>query len=329
MPETSSSSAAYRPPNNSGISFSMWRKLFFNASPKYWLLGVVLLLCRLLALLPHAILLRMGRGLGWLIARLGKRVRHIAETNIGLCYPELSDKEKQDRLEASFSELGISIAETLEVWFGNPAKRFWPNIELKGADHWQAALDSGRGIIMLSCHYGSLDLNAALGGYLARKDRTFAFTYRQPSDPIVDAFLRDARHQYGNHFFSVSNLVGITRTLKRNGVVWYAPDIEVKNKNTVFADFLAVPASTTIALSRLAAATNALVVPYGHYRSADNTRYCLQIYAAIASFPSGDAQSDTRQINREIERIIAPHPERYWWSIKRFKNRPSGEKPVY
>ncbi len=122
--------------------------------------------------------------------------------------------------------------------------------------------------------------------------------------------------------------MGITRALKKKGVVWYAPDIEVKNKNSVFAEFKGVQASTTLAISRIARATNALVVPYAHYRNDDDRTYRLRIFPALDNFPSDEPIADTRALNRAIEAIIEPHPERYWWSIKRFKNRPEGEKKV-
>jgi len=328
MSEITPPDRPYKPVDNTGIPLNFWAKLFLNRHPKYWLLGFVLVLCRLLALLPYSLLLFVGSLFGRLCGLLSVRLRHIVRSNIALCYPQLPQGARAALGRACFKELGITLAETLNAWFSNPAK-FWRRVELEGDENWQRALASDRGIIMLSCHYGSLDLNAALAGFLARRDRVFAFTYRQPSDAIVDQFLHAARRDYGDHFYSVRNLVGITRTLKKKGVVWYAPDIEVKNKNTVFADFMGVPASTTIAVSRLAAATGAVVVPFGHYRNSYNKRYTLKIYSPLENFPSDDPLADTRRMNKAIERIIEPYPERYWWVIKRFKHRPQGARRVY
>jgi len=327
--DTAETITPYKPRDNTGISFKMWRKFFLNRSPRYWALGVVLLFCRLLALLPHSILLRLGAGFGHLIGWLSPRVRGIACVNIQLCYPELTSREQEALVKASFRELGITFAETFKSWFGNVTKLYWPSATQEGLEHWRAALASERGIILMACHFGSPDLNVALVGSLVRKDRTFVFTYRKPSDSIVDAFICDARGEFGDHLFPVNNLVGITRALKKKGVVWYAPDIEVKNKNSVFAEFKGVQASTTLAISRIARATNALVVPYAHYRNDDDRTYRLRIFPALDNFPSDEPIADTRALNRAIEAIIEPHPERYWWSIKRFKNRPEGEKKVY
>ncbi|ACR11954.1 lysophospholipid acyltransferase family protein [Teredinibacter turnerae] len=302
--------------------------LFLQPSPKYWLLGLAILLLSAISHLPYRILLSLGRAIGAMIYRSGGRVKHIANVNITRCYPSLAPEAQQRILQQSFRELGISVVETFRVWFGDAEKFYGSRTKLEGEDHWRAALARERGIILLSCHYGSLDLNATLAGLQVRKYRKYAFTYRKPSDQLVDRFLVEKRTPYADHFFPVNNLVGIIRLLKKQGVVWYAPDIEVKNKNSVFANFMGIPASTTAGLSKLAQAGNAVILPFGHYRNSDNT-YTLKFFPPLEGFPSEDAVADTRQINRAIEHIIRPFPERYWWTIKRFKNRPAGEPPFY
>lgn len=304
------------------------QQLFLSRHPKYWLLGLVILVFAALTRLPYGGLLVAGRLLGGLIYLLGGRVKRIAAANVKACFPSLDSVAQHSLVRASFSELGIALVETFKVWFGDAHFFYEPRTQLAGEEHWQQALDTGKGIILLSCHYGSLDLNATLVGFHVRKQRKYAFTYRKPSDVMVNQFLVEKRTPYSDHFFPVNNLVGIIRLLKKQGVVWYAPDIEVKNKNAVFADFMGVAASTTTGLSKLAAAGNALVLPFAHYRNSDNS-YTLRFFAPLSDFPSADPVADTTQINQAIANIIQPFPERYWWSIKRFKHRPSGQASIY
>lgn len=297
--------------------------------PKYWLLGIILMFCYLLSHLPHVVLLGMGRGLGRAMGVFSRKLRHITTRNIDVCFPLLPEHEKQVLVRASFAELGMSVVESLQAWFDDSTVRFWPSMTVEGQENLQAALDSGKGIILVACHYGSLDMNVILMGKLVRGKRIYAFTYRQPRDPVVDTFIRDARVPYADMGLSIRNLVGISRVLKKRGVVWYAPDIEVNNKNTAFVDFMGLPASTTQAVSRIASSAGALVVPYGHYRNADNKSYHLKIFPPLPNVPSQDPIADTAAINHAIERVIEPFPERYWWAIKRFKHRPEGVGKVY
>ncbi len=315
-------------PVKPGLSISAWRKVMFNASPKYWALALILIFCNALALLPKSLLILLGKGLGKLIAALSPQLRHIVNRNIDACFSSLSPQERSVLKKRSFRELGISVMETLLIWFGDAEKLYRGKTDIAGEQHLNAALAQSRGIILLACHHGSLDMNASFGAFTFRPHRKYVFTYRQPSDKVVDLFLQEARGKFADGFYAVNNLVGILRALKRGGVVWYAPDIEVKNKNSNFADFMGVPASTTVALAKIALSSKALVLPYGHYRQEDG-RYTLQFYAPLENFPSGDAAADTRKMNEAIETIVQAHPDRYWWVIKRFKHRPEGVDKIY
>ena len=51
-------------------------------SPKYWPTHFGLLLLRFIALLPGSSRRRLGRGLGWLMAKLAKRRERIARINL-------------------------------------------------------------------------------------------------------------------------------------------------------------------------------------------------------------------------------------------------------
>ncbi len=315
-------------PLRRGLSLAAWRRMLFNSSPKYWALALVLLVCNLLAFLPRGVLIVLGKVLGLVIYTFSPKLRHIAKSNIDACFGRLAENSRLKLEKSSFKELGVSVMETLMIWFCNVETLYRKKAHIAGEENLNAALAQDRGIILLACHQGSLDMSASFGSFVFRPHRKYSFTYRQPSDRLVDFFLRQARGKFGDNFFSVNNLVGILRALKRGGVVWYAPDIEVKNKNTVYVDFFGVPASTTMALVRIAQSSNALVLPYGHYRNEDGS-YTLQFYPLLDNFPSGDDVADTLTMNQAIETIVEPYPDRYWWVIKRFKNRPEGEAKLY
>jgi len=306
----------------------LWWQVLKHRHPKYWLLGVVLMLCHLLGRLPNPALLWVGRRLGRL-AMFSSRLKHICASNINTCFPHLSATEQDQLVRSSFRELGMSITESFKAWFDDPVNIFGSAFKVDGRENLEQAMATGKGIILVSCHCGCLDLNVAMIASLVRGERAFAYTYRQPSDPVVDSFIRESRVHLAGQGLSVRNLVGISRVLKKKGIVWYAPDIEVHNKNTVFVDFMGVPASTTQAVSRIAFSTDALVVPFGHYRSADNRGYELKIWPAIENVPSPDATADTAAINRSLSEVIRRSPESYWWIIKRFKHRPVGASRVY
>ena len=121
----------------------------------------------------------------------------------------------------------------------------------------------------------------------------------------------------------------MARGLKQKQTCWYLPDQDFGHKNCVFAPFMGVPASTVTAPSRLAAMTNARVVPYFPLRREDNKGYVLHIMPALENFPSGDDLADATLINSEIEKFVRMAPEQYLWIHKRFISRPKGEYTPY
>ena len=63
-------------------------------APKHWPAWILLGILRLSTLLPFSVQLKLGRGFGRLMYRLMNNRRHIAQTNIRLCFPELNAEER-------------------------------------------------------------------------------------------------------------------------------------------------------------------------------------------------------------------------------------------
>ena len=49
----------------------------------------------LVTLVPHSLLLSLGRGIGLLMYRFSSKMNKTARINIGLCYPDLSAEEQK------------------------------------------------------------------------------------------------------------------------------------------------------------------------------------------------------------------------------------------
>jgi KDO2-lipid IV(A) lauroyltransferase len=153
-------------------------------------------------------------------------------------------------------------------------------------------------------------------------------TFRQTDAP-VNSFLFHVRGRYSDRMLAVSDQRGVLRALRKKSAVWYAPDIEVRGKQTAMVDFMGVPASTTTAISRLAKATGAVVIPVGHDRIGDGFDYVCRFLPPLQDVPSDDLVRDTRALNAAFEQLISAYPMRYWWAIKRFKRRPEGAAKIY
>jgi KDO2-lipid IV(A) lauroyltransferase len=99
------------------------------------------------------------------------------------------------------------------------------------------------------------------------------------------------------------------------------------SKDAVFAPFFGVPAATITGVSRLARLSGARVVPCISRMVADG--YEVTLMPPWEEYPGSSVETDTQRMNAFIEGEVQKMPEQYFWSHKRFKSRPPGEKALY
>lgn len=293
--------------------------------PRNWLLFLAVGLFYLLTLLPAALLCQLGRFLGLLLMKLSKRRRHIAQVNVDLCFPELSAQERARIVHDHFVSLGISFLELGWAWWaGDRRLRRW--ITVDGAEHLQQALARGKGVILLGSHLTTMEIGIRL--LLAGLRPPLYLTYRANDNPVIDYLINRNRTLHDVRIVPHTDIRGMLRGLKDNGVLWYAPDQGYKGKTAEFVPFFGIPVSTHTATSRLAESSGAAVVPFFMRRTGAG-RYHLTLKPALDNFPSGDPVADTLRYHQLVEENIRKAPEQYLWVHRRFKHLPEGEADVY
>jgi KDO2-lipid IV(A) lauroyltransferase len=274
--------------------------------------------------LPFAWQLAIGRLLGRAMLVLARERRRIARTNLALCFPELSGEEHRQLLKAHFASLGIALVETALSWWA-PDSRLRPLARLTGLEHLEAALRQGRGVILLSAHFTTLEI----GGRLLALHAPFHVLYRDHRNPVIETLQRRARRRRFEKPIPRGDLRGMLASLKQNRPVWYAPDQDFGRDNAVFVPFFGTPAATLTATSRLARASGAPVVPFFPCRLPGARGYELTLLPALEDFPGADIAEDTRRLMALIEERVRQQPDQYLWVHRRFKTRPPGKPPVY
>lgn len=294
-------------------------------APRYWPIRLGLGLMKLMAALPFRWQMAVGGQIGRWIGKIAHRRRRIAEINLTLCFPEMTPIERASLLEDHFAALGIGFFEIAMAWWASDEKlRGLARIE--GAEYLQQALDRGKGVILLTGHFTTLELGARFITW----QQPFHAMYRPHKNPLFEAVMRRERERRSRlPPLSREDLRGLLRAFKQGHAVWYAPDQNHGIRNSLFVPFFGVPACTITATSRLATLSGAAVVPYFARRLAGSTGYEVIILPALESFPSSDLIADTRRINELLEQQIRQAPEQYLWVHRRFKTRPPGSPSVY
>lgn len=283
-------------------------------------IGVLWLLWRLL---PVDALGRLGETLGGLAYHLVVSRRRIGETNLRLCFPELSGDERARLLKRHFRLLGRAFLQETEAWWG-PTARLETLVRIENPQALRAHL--GKPLILLAPHFVGINLG---GLRLCTLQVDPVTVYSPLRNPALDRVVHQSRQRFGpvTTFSRSEGIKPVLRAVKAGHPFHYSPDLDLGRRDSVFVPFFGVPAATVTGLARIARATGAAVVPY-ITRWRDGA-YGIHILPAWENFPSGDVEADTRRMNAFIEAQVREMPEQYFWVHRRFKTRPVKGQSLY
>ena len=298
-----------------------WRLL----APWHWPAWLGLSVIWLVARLPWALALRLGAALGGPLRVLAASRRRVAERNLALCFPERSQAERTRLLHENFADMGRMFIEFALSWMASDRNFRRIPYRVDGLEHLQAVQAQGRGVLLVGGHFSHLELCARL----VAQQLPLAGLYREHGSPVFEWAIKRRRLRYAQAMFGRKELRATVRHLKRGGALWYAPDQDMRGKDSVFAPFFGIPASTITATHHLARLSGAAVIAFAHRRLPGSEGYAISLSPPLPDFPSADEVADTARINALIEAAARAAPTQYLWLHKRFKTRPPGEPPLY
>jgi len=294
--------------------------LQFSLIPVWLSVGVLWLL----HWLPLPIQAAIGNALGWLLALLPGKRRHIVATNLALCFPEASTRTRRRWLRQTYQASMRAMLEHGVLWWGSEARQR----RLIRIDNPEAALGDGkRPVIWLAPHFIGLDM----GGVLLAMDHQLATMYAPSKNPVSDKMMLHGRSRFASPMLisKGSGIKPILKALKSGLPFYYLPDQDPGRRNAVFVPFFGVPAATVSALPRLAKLTGAQIIPVVTTQLPGGRGYRVRFYPPWDNYPSGDLDADVARMNTFIEDRIREIPEQYLWLHRRFKTRPIGEPSLY
>lgn len=292
-------------------------------APRTWPVWLGVGIIWLLARLPWRLQRGLGRGLGALMrVTMGGR-RRVVERNLALCFPALDDARREHLLRENFAAVGIGLFEFARAWWGSVAP-MRATVRITGLEHLRDAQASGRGVMLISGHFMTLELC----GRLLCDHIELAGMYRAHDQDALEWAVKRGRLRYASAMFTREELRPALRHLKQGGMLWFAPDQETMRGDSVFVPFFGHAAWSLTSTHQLARLTGAAVLPFAHRREPDGS-YTLEVKPAMADFPGKDATADTARVMAEIEAMVRAAPEQYLWLHQRFKRRPEGAPSLY
>lgn len=288
--------------------------------PRFWLSWIGLGLMRASVYLPVSMQLWAGSLVAWVMSPFVGKRKKVAQRNLELCFPELTKQQRQQLLETNFRTMGMMLIETALSWWASD-ERLQKRVKYEGLEHLEAAKQRGKGVILLTGHFTSMEL----GGRLIMLKTPCYVMFRELKNPLFNAVMMKNRIHHSEGIVLRDDPRSMLRALKQNKVVWYAPDQDFGPKMSIFPTFFGVRAATVPATARMVKMSGAAVLPFVPRRQADGT-YTITIGEALTDFPSGDDIDDAQRINDLLEQEIRKSPEQYYWVHRRFKTQPDSEK---
>jgi Kdo2-lipid IVA lauroyltransferase/acyltransferase len=272
--------------------------------------------------LPLPILGRLGEFIGRISYWIIPERRHITLTNLRLCFPAMSERERTIIAKQHFQAYGRSILERGILWWGS-LERISKLIRIEPSLPF--GLLKNEPVIFLCPHFVSLDVAGTLGLHTP-----LCSIYTSQRNEQFDGILKSKRMRFGDQLFRREEGVKpVIRAMRQGYAFLMLPDMDFGIKNAEFVPFFGVPAATLTAPARIAATTHAKVIPIIVTMLPNYQGWQIKVHPAWENFPGDDIVAATRHMNAFIETQIRSTPAEYLWSHRRFKTRPTGEADLY
>ena len=285
--------------------------------------GLVAGLAELVNRLPESWAYALGEGAGRLACRLDRRHRTIAAQNLAAAFPGRYSPAELDRLAvAVFENLGrtavdVARSDRLLSRSANTA------VEWEGYEHLLAARARGKGVLVVSAHFGPWEL---LPPVWALRTDPANVVARPLDNPRLDDLLTAWRERGGTRMIRKRDAVhAILQALRRGETAAILIDQHISEREGAVVPFFGRPASTASAPALIALRSGAAVLPVAIVRQPERGRYRIRIGAEIPVRRSGDLKADlvenTARFTAAIEAMIREQPEQWFWVHRRWKTR--------
>lgn len=251
--------------------------------------------------------------------------RHIIETNLRVCFPEMSETERRALARRVYVRLARAAIDHGTLWEADQEeiRRF---VTFEGLENLLEEAKTGP-VIVVAPHFAGLDAaGIALNTYVRGVS-----LYQKQSNPAWDEAVLAGRKRFSDPILiaksNASDLRPVLRAMKEGLPFYYLPDMDHGIKNSIFVPFFGVQAATLPMVSRLARVTRAKVV--WCIATMTEKGYHVILSKPWENFPTADYEADTLRVTQELEEWIRAYPDQYLWVHRRFKTRPEGEPSIY
>ena len=264
---------------------------------------------RLIAVLPLAVLHRLGSVLGWAMYGISPTYRRRLRANLR----QAGYAEARTRREA-IAAAGQMLAELPALWFRPHGEVVALVRRVEGMESALAALARGEAVLFLTPHLGCFEIAAQY----AAAHTPITVLYRSPKLGWLEPLMREGRSRR-NVRLAPANRSGVRElfaALRRREAIGLLPDHVPGEGEGEWAQYFGRPAYTMTLAARLAERDDLRCYLAYAKRLPRGAGYTLSVRPLPEALPGERA---TRRLNRALEGLVRECPGQYLWAYNRYK----------
>lgn len=271
---------------------------------------------------------RLGRFMGWAGYHMAGKQRAIADYQLRMALPEVSDAERPAFIKRNFAHMGMTICEALGQRRIRAQESRW--VHMRGEEVLLRAHARGKGVMLITAHTGNWELIPIA---MERLKLQTVVVVRGMPNPRINKLMRGLRQgpylslaERGDPASARQMLGG----LKKGHLLVMATDSDIDAQG-VFVDFFGIPAFTPRGPASLVLKTGAALVTGFDERREDGSHlfHFEEIEVEAATRGAKDPElALTKALTQATERFVREHPRQWSWNHRRWKRRPTDEQPA-
>ncbi len=273
----------------------------------------------LLARLPLPLMQRLGAVLGWWVWWLSPSYRRNFKANVQAAGVAWADARP------AVAAIGAMVAELPWVWMRPHSAKLDGLVAWDGVIHFEAAMQAGKGSIIMSPHLGCWEIGAqAIAEKFGPTYGPMVALFRPARKPWLEPLVANARTRpyLDSAPTSLAGVRTLIRTLRNGGYTAILPDQVPPLGQGVWAPFFGRDVYTMTLLAKLAQQTGAQVIMTWCERLPAGQGFCMHMRpfdAPEMKDASVSPEVAAAAVNRGVERMVLDAPSQYLWGYARDK----------
>lgn len=284
--------------------------------------GAFRLASALIGVLPERLALSLAGLLGSLAGEVLRIRRVHVDHHLETAFPDATPEWRRRVARASYRHLAREAVATFRLsnWSPDHVRR---RTTVRGLHGLKAALEEGRGAIVITGHLGNWEIG---GAALAARGMSIDAVVFPQNNPLFDRHLTDARARLGITVIAKADAGRmVLESLRKGRVVALVADQNVRTR-PVFVEFFGVPAATAKGPAVFALRTRAPVFFGVALREPGWPAHYRVLIEPVPVARTGALKSDVLSLTRAHVALLEDHvrhaPEQYFWLHRRWKTRP-------